>query len=124
MRLTPDEFAELAREALEDIPEPFEEYLRDVAVDIEPMPDRRTCRRMGLDDPRSLLGLYHGVPLTGRSVQDSGRLPDHITIYQQNIERLCRTRRQIIRQVRKTVFHEVGHHFGLDEDDLNDLGYR
>ena len=84
MKLTSDEFAELAREALEDIPERFAEYLRDVAVDIEPMPDMRTCRQVGLDDPRSLLGLYHGVPLTGRSVQDSGRLPDRITIYQQN----------------------------------------
>jgi predicted Zn-dependent protease with MMP-like domain len=124
MRFSPDEFADLVREALEDIPEPLAAYMRDLAVEVEPMPDERTCERLGLDDPRSLLGLYHGVPLTGRSIQDSGRLPDRITIYQHNIERLCRTRRQVIRQVRTTVFHEVGHHFGLDEDDLAELGFR
>lgn len=124
MRLSTDEFLELVKEALEDIPEPLAHYMRDVAVDIEPVPDAETCERLGLRDLRALLGLYHGTPLTGRSVQDSGRLPDRITVYQRNIECLCRTRRQMIRQIRKTVFHEVGHHFGLDEEDLRELGYR
>ena len=124
MRLSTDEFAELATEALDDIPELLAEYMRDVTVDIEPMPDAEACRRAGVRSRRSLLGLYHGTPLTARSVQHHGRLPDRITIYQRNIERICRTRAQVIRQVRKTVFHEVGHHFGLDEDDLAELGYR
>ena len=123
MRLTSDEFAELVKQALDDIPEPLVAYMRDIAVDIEPIPDRRACQATHIDDPRALLGLYHGTPLTARSVEHATRLPDHITIYQHNIERLCRSRAQIIRQIRKTVFHEVGHHFGLDEDDLADLGY-
>jgi len=122
MRLTPDEFAELAQKALEDIPEPFRVYLRDVFVEIEPMPDRRTAYDAGVSNPRMLLGLYRGVPLTERTVEHA-RLPDRITIYQRNIERMCRTRDDVIREVRRTVFHEVGHHFGLDEDDLEDLGY-
>ncbi len=109
-------------EALRDIPEPFRAYLRDVAIHTEPMPDRRTCDAAGVRNPRSLLGLYQGIPLTKRSVEHPRR-PDRITIYQQNIERFCRSREQMIRQVRKTVFHEVGHHFGLDEDDLAELGY-
>ena len=124
MKLSPGEFADLAQEALQDIPEALAVYLRDVTVDIEPMPDRRACESTGIDNPRALLGLYRGVPLTRRSVEHHGRLPDRITIYQRNIERLCRTRGQIIRQIRKTVFHEVGHHFGLSEKDLARLGYR
>ena len=123
MRLSPDEFADLVSEALEDIPEPFREFMRDIAVDVEPMPDRRTCREAGVRDRRALLGLYRGTPLTERSVEHHLRLPDRITIYQNNLERMCRRREDIIREVRRTVFHEVGHHFGLDEDDLDELGY-
>jgi len=124
MRLPPEEFAELVEQALADIPEPFAACLREVVVEIEPLPDRTTCRDLGLRNPRGLLGLYHGVPLTKRSVQHTGQLPDRITIYQDNIERLCRTNTEIVEQVRKTVLHEVGHHFGLDELDLDELGYQ
>ena len=124
IRLSPGEFADLVSQALRDIPEPLGEYMHDIAVDVEPVPSQRDCELAGVDDPNGLLGLYHGTPLTDRSVEHSGRLPDRITIYQRNIERFCRTRDQVIRQVRKTVFHEVGHHFGLDEADLSDLGYQ
>lgn len=123
MRLSADEFVDLVREALDVIPEPLAAYMDRITVDVEPMPDPQSCEDAGIDDPRSLLGLYRGTPLTHRSVEHSGQLPDRITIYQHNIERFCRTHRQIIRQIRKTVFHEVGHHFGLTEDDLSDLGY-
>ena len=123
MKLDPDEFAQLVHEALADIPEPFAAFMGDVTVDIEPMPDLDACRRVGIADPRHLMGLYHGTPLTRRSVEQPTRLPDRITLYQRNIERMCRTPRQILQQVRATVFHEVGHHFGLDEDELARLGY-
>ena len=124
MKLSPGEFADLAREALADIPHGLADYLKDITVDIEPMPDRQACISVGIRNPHALLGLYRGTPLTHRSVEHHGRLPDRITIYQNNIERMCRNRAQVIRQVRKTVFHEIGHHFGLDEDDLDRLGYR
>ncbi len=124
MRFTTDEFIELVELALTDIPEAFAAYLRDVTIDVEPMPDRQACREAGIANPRTLLGLYRGTPLTGRSVEHNARLPDRITIYQHNIERMGRTREQIVDQVRTTVFHEIGHHFGLDEDDLDELGYQ
>ena len=124
MRVSSTEFAGLVEEALRDIPEPLASYMQDISVDVEPLPDRATCESLGIDDPRTLLGLYQGVPLTERSVEHSGRLPDRVVIYQRSIERFCPTRAQIVRQVRKTVFHEVGHHFGLSEDDLTNLGYR
>ena len=78
------------------------------------------CRELGLSDPRSLLGLYRGTPLTRRHVDVPYRFPDRIVIYQPNIERVCRSRKQMIAQIRKTVLHEVGHHFGLSEQQLPD----
>ena len=123
MRLTIEAFRALVDKALDGLPEHFLPYLDGLAVDVEPMPDEATLRSVGLSDPRSLLGLYHGTPLTARSVTHSVGWPERIVIYQRNIERVCRTRRQIVRQVRKTVLHEIGHHFGLDEGDLEGLGY-
>ncbi len=124
MKLTPEEFRMLVDQALDEVPEAFLPYLDGLAIDIEPMPDRPTLRSVGMPNPRALLGLYHGTPLTERSVEHPVRYPDRIVIYQDNIQRLCRTRRQIVRQVRTTVLHEIGHHFGLDEDDLEELGYQ
>ena len=123
MRMDEETFAEIVEEALESIPEGFRGYLKDVAVDIEDMPDEATCRQMKIRDPRELLGLYHGTPLTERSVEHMYRFPERIAIYQSNLQRMGRNRRQIVRQIRKTVLHEIGHHFGLDEDDLSELGY-
>lgn len=107
-----------------DIPSALVPYMQDITIDVEPVPDDATCAAAGVRDRRTLLGLYQGTPLTLRGVDDSLRRPDRITIYQRNIERMCRSRADVIRQIRKTVFHEVGHHFGLDEDDLADLGYQ
>lgn len=124
IRCSREVFDELVRQALQDIPAPLAQYLRDVTIDVEPMPGPGECKAAGVGDPRTLMGLYQGTPLPHRSVEQSGRLPDRITIYQHNIERCCRTRRDVIHQVRKTVLHEIGHHFGLDESDLADLGYQ
>jgi predicted Zn-dependent protease with MMP-like domain len=124
VRLSREEFDEAVTQALADIPPQFQPYLDQVIVDVEDFPDRRTCEAVNIDHPSRLLGLYQGTPLTERSVEHNARLPDRITVYQRNIERLCRTRKQLVRQIRKTVLHEIGHHFGLDEDDLDELGYR
>ncbi len=123
MRLASQAFQALVEQALRGLPEQFVPYVDGLAVDIEPVPDEATLRSVGLTDPRSLLGLYHGTPLTERSVEQSAHLPDRIVIYQRNLEGICRTRREIVRQVRKTVLHEIGHHFGLDEHELDELGY-
>jgi predicted Zn-dependent protease with MMP-like domain len=123
MELSRDDFQELVRQALEQVPESFRSHLENLSVDVEDMPDRTTCESVGLDDPRRLLGLYHGTPLTKRSVEQPFRYPERVVLYQANIQRVCRTRRQIVEQVRRTVLHEIGHHFGLDEDDLDELGY-
>jgi predicted Zn-dependent protease with MMP-like domain len=124
VKLSLEEFETLVDRALDSIPPEFESYMEGLAVDIEPMPDEQTLRDLGLGDPRELLGLYRGTPLTNRSVEQSLRMPDSIVIYQRSIERLCKNRAQIVRQIRKTVLHEVGHHFGLNEEQLGELGYQ
>ena len=123
MRLSSEDFEAAVAEALAEIPPEFEPHLEHITVDIEPMPDRVTVRHLGLRSRRHLLGLFHGVPLTKQSVTDHARLPSRVTIYRDNIRRVCRTRRQVVQQVRETVLHEIGHHFGLGEADLADLGY-
>jgi predicted Zn-dependent protease with MMP-like domain len=123
MRLSDEDFEQVVEEAIASVPEGFDRYLEDLAVDIEDMPDEATCREMRLRDPRGLLGLYRGVPLTKRHVEELYRFPERIVIYQRNIERICRTREQMIDQIRKTVLHEIGHHFGLNERQLRELGY-
>jgi len=123
MRLPEEKFAELVREALDSIPEELSGFLDEVTVDIAPYPDERICREAGVEVPHELLGYYQGTPLTERSFEQNARLPDRITIFQRNIERICRSRREIVAEVRKTVLHEVGHHFGLDEDELEELGF-
>jgi len=124
VRLPRRQFEQLVDESLEEIPPEFEKHLEGIAIDIEDEPDERTLTELGIGSRRSLLGLYHGRPLTGRTNAHSAAWPDTIVIYQRNIERLCRSRADIRRQVRKTVLHEVGHHFGLSENDLDRLGYR
>ena len=123
MRVSANEFQVLVAKALAELPGAFHEYLDGVAVDVEPMPGPRDLCDADVDDPRDLLGLYHGVPLTERSVSETVHMPDRIVIYQKNIQAICRTRRQIVEQVRTTVLHEIGHHFGLDEEELDTLGY-
>ena len=123
MKVDKKTFFDLVEEATEDVPTHLAQHLNGLVIDVEPVPDRRTCRDARIGDPRGLLGLYRGSPLTQRSVEDGASVPDRITIYQRNIERLCRTREQIVDEVRKTVLHEIGHHFGLDEAELAALGY-
>ncbi len=123
MHVPREVFEEIVDQALETIPPAFDRYLENIVIEVEDAPDARTCASVGVDDPRHLLGLYHGVPLTGRSVEALASMPDRISIYQRNIERICRTRAELVTQIRKTVLHEVGHHFGLDEEDLDEVGY-
>ncbi len=123
MRLGKRTFISLVEEAMQGVPTSLAQHLDGVVIEVEPAPDRRTCRDTQTGDPRGLLGLYRGRPLTCRSVEDRASLPDRITIYKRNIERMCRTREQIIQEVRKTVLHEIGHHFGLEEAELAALAY-
>lgn len=116
-------FASLVEQALQELPEPFDSYLEEVPVDIRDQPTRKQLKSVGLDEDQLLMGLYIGTPLTQKSVEHSGQQPGVIYIFQDDIEQVCRSEQELVREVRTTVLHELGHHFGLDEDDLDRLGY-
>jgi predicted Zn-dependent protease with MMP-like domain len=116
-------FEELVDRALQEIPASFARYLQNVTIEVEPLPDRASCEMAEVDDPRYLLGFYHGTPLTERSLEMTGAMPDRISIYQRNIEDCCETPEEVMEEIRVTVLHEIGHHFGLSEEDLEELGY-
>lgn len=108
-----EEFEVLVGEALDQIPDDLGRLMQNVVVLVE---DRSP-------PGRNLLGLYYGVPLTERGTTYAGMLPDTITIYRLPILRMCRTKEDVIDQVRITVVHEVAHHFGISDDRLDELGY-
>lgn len=112
VRIARERFEQMVGEALDSLPPDLGRMMRNVAVTV----DHDTA-------PNGLLGLYQGVPLTERTSQYAGVLPDHITIYQQAICQLCDSDEQVIDEVRRTVVHEVGHHFGIDDDRLHELGW-
>jgi predicted Zn-dependent protease with MMP-like domain len=112
IEVEPGRFEEMVAEALDGLPPELGRLMRNVAVTVEHNPG-----------PPGLLGLYQGVPLTSRTSQYAGVLPDRITIYRQAICAICRTEAEVADQVRRTVIHEIAHHFGIDDDRLRQLGW-
>lgn len=108
-----ERFEELVTRALDQIPDEVHDQIRNVVFLIEDYND---------DCPHTL-GLYEGVGLTERTFDHSGFLPDSITIYREALKDFCTSEDMLVEQVRITVMHEIGHYFGLDEDDLHRLGY-
>jgi predicted Zn-dependent protease with MMP-like domain len=121
MRLSRAQFEELVAKALDDLPEEFAELLENVAVVVEEEPSDEDLVEVGIDpgDPErdELFGLYQGVAQPERGAWYTA-LPDRVAIFRGPILRCCESRREILREVRETVVHELGHHFGLDEDDM------
>ena len=110
--IDPGRFEEMVATALDSLPAELGRLMSNVAVTVEHDPG-----------PPGLLGLYEGIPLTSRTTQYAGVLPDHITIYRQAICAICRTEDEVADEVRRTVVHEVAHHFGIDDDRLAELGW-
>lgn len=118
MRVSTDEFEALVEKALESLPEEFAALLDNVVVVVEDEPSADDLASVGLDPQQDdLLGLYYGVPLSERDSAYSA-LPDQVSLFQGPILRVCSTRREVIREVRDTLVHELGHHFGLEEDQM------
>jgi len=113
LHITPDEFDDLVRQALDTVPLELMSYLDNVVVLVE------------AESPPGpvLLGLYEGVPLTSRGANFAGSPPDRVTIFRGPLVRMCHTQEQIVEEVRRTVIHELAHHFGIDDDRLNELGW-
>jgi predicted Zn-dependent protease with MMP-like domain len=112
IRVEPERFEEMVADALDSLPGQLGGLMRNVAVTVEHAPG-----------PPGLLGLYQGVPLTSRTSGYAGVLPDRITIYRLSICAICSTEAEVVEQVRRTVVHEVGHHFGIGDERLRELGW-
>lgn len=121
MRVSRDEFEDLVAKAVEGLPDEFKKMLDNVAVMVEEEPSDEDLEEVGIDpeDPQrdELFGLYQGVPLPERGSSYSA-LPDRVLIYRGPILRCCESRREAIREIRDTVLHELGHYYGLEEDEL------
>ncbi len=125
--MTHERFTEVAAEVLDSLPKPFRDRIHNVAVLVEDYPPEQPAPRAGR--PRSLapaprrllLGVFVGVPRTQKSVFDMPAGPDHIVLYQKNIEAICHTDTEIREQIRRTVIHELGHYFGMSESQLRDV---
>jgi predicted Zn-dependent protease with MMP-like domain len=112
VELEPGRFEEMVVAALDGLPAELGRLMSNVAVTIEDGPG-----------PPGLLGLYQGVPLTSRTTGYAGVLPDRITIYRRAICAICRTEQEVASEVRRVVIHEIAHHFGIDDERLEDLGW-
>jgi predicted Zn-dependent protease with MMP-like domain len=117
--VNPAEFERLVQTALAGLPAQYRRLLKNVAVIVEEEPPSDVLQELGLESEDDLLGLYSGVARDEESFFDpAGQLPARISIYRGPILRLCRTTQEVVQEVRDTVVHEIGHHFGLDDDEM------
>ena len=117
-----DEIAAIARGVLDQLPDPFASSLGDVVLLVEEFADKATLDQMGIDDPFELSGLYEGVPLTERSVAESGTLPETIRLFRRPIlDEWADGDDTLEHLVAHILIHEVGHHFGFSDDDMHAL---
>jgi predicted Zn-dependent protease with MMP-like domain len=116
------EIEAIARHTLQRLPSPFAESLGDIVLRIEEVADPDTARRLGLDHPMQLSGLYEGIPLNQQSFQHSGTLPERVTLYRRPITAEWQSTRFSLEQlVAHIVIHEIGHHFGFSDEDMHAL---
>ena len=117
-----DEIEAIARDTLLRLPEPFSQSIGDIVLLVQDFADHETLRQMGIDDPFDLSGLYEGIPLTERSVEQSGTLPERIFLYRRSIlDEWAAGEETLEHLVAHVLIHEVGHHFGLSDDDIHAL---
>lgn len=117
--LTQSEFERVVDEALESLPKRFADLVHNVVIAVEDEPTAEDLEAVedDPDDESELLGIYRGVALTDRT-HDDPLLPDEIAIFRGPINRIAQTRSDAVQEVRETVIHELGHYFGLGDDDM------
>ncbi|MFP3895556.1 MAG: metallopeptidase family protein [Anaerolineales bacterium] len=121
VELSDEQFERIVAKALDDMPAWISQRMQNVAIVIHPWPTPQQIQT-SQKEGKMLLGLYEGIPLTRRGHAYRLVAPDRITLFQQPLQRAARDKKDLIRLIRRTVVHEIGHHFGLSEKDLNNLG--
>jgi len=116
------DFDRAVEQALAEVPDEFQPYLENVVIEVRDRPDQALMREH--DVPDDVLGFYVGVPLEDKGIDTLPMpLPDRILIFRDNLCEMCESWDELVDEIRITVLHEIGHHFGLDEDRLEELGY-
>jgi predicted Zn-dependent protease with MMP-like domain len=115
-------FEQLVAQAVDSLPDEIHERLENIDIVVADTPTRDQLRHLKGKRGNMLLGLYEGVPLTERTHGYGFVMPDKITIFQRPIEDMCRDDTQIVNEIRRVVRHEIAHHFGIDDDRLEELG--
>lgn len=116
-----DEFQALVNAALEDIPAKFRDAIQNVAIVIEDEPSPAQLAETGVEPPDTLLGLYEGTPLTERQWAQGNNLPDKVTLFQRSLEDSSDDEDDLIVAIGETLIHELGHYFGLSEEEIEDI---
>jgi predicted Zn-dependent protease with MMP-like domain len=122
--MTRARFEQLVAEAIRLIPKRFRREMDNLAIVIEDEPSPELLRELEIEPPDSLFGLYQGVPLPERSWDYGNALPDRITLYQRTIEQDAEDEEDTRAVIGETLIHEVGHYFGLSEDEIQDIEER
>jgi predicted Zn-dependent protease with MMP-like domain len=123
--VTRDQFRELVQEAIDSIPRRFAAEIKNVAIVIEDRPARDLLEEMEMGPDEVLLGLYQGTPLPERQWAHGNALPDRITLFQGEIEEDCDgDEDEIVVAIGETLIHELGHYFGLSEDEIMEIEER
>ena len=120
--MTRERFEELVQQALATIPRRFRQQLKNIAVIVEDRPSAQLLGEMAIDSAvETLFGLYRGTPLPSRRWDYGNTLPDTISIFQRPIEQACDDEEQIVQTIGETLIHEIGHYFGLSEDEIRQI---
>jgi predicted Zn-dependent protease with MMP-like domain len=119
--MTREEFRALVDEALMDIPDEFRDAMKNIAIVVEDEPSAHALAEVGLEPGDTLLGLYEGIPLTERQWAHGNVLPDKITLFQNAIEESSESREDTVVAIGETLIHEVGHYFGLSEEEIEEI---
>jgi predicted Zn-dependent protease with MMP-like domain len=116
-------FEKIIAQALDGLPEEILEAMENVEVVVEDEPSDEVREEFGLADDETLFGVYRGTPLVERGFTDPPLLPDQIILYQVPLEESFPRREELIEEIRRTVIHEVAHYLGMEEDQIDELGY-
>jgi predicted Zn-dependent protease with MMP-like domain len=116
------EFEAIARAAFDRLPEEFARHVRDVVLSVEEFADAETLAEMGIEDPFDLTGLFEGVGMPEQSIEMSGQMPNRVRLFRQPIlDEWIADGEDLEHLIAHVVIHEIGHHFGLSDDDMHAL---
>jgi predicted Zn-dependent protease with MMP-like domain len=117
-----EEIEALARQALASLPDPFAAHVSEIVLTVEEFADEASLEAMQIDDPFDLSGLYEGIPVGEKSVEQSGALPDRVRLFRRPIlDEWAEGGERLERLVRHILIHEIGHHFGFSDEDMHAL---